>query len=99
MKVLFSPQVNDEIIEYNFEREKITAIYKGESDTFDFSSFPDGKAENIETSLPVNPIVSAERIDGVLHVKLINFIGEDATEEEKFPTWQVIEDGEDKVEE
>ena len=93
MKVLFSPQVNDEIIEYNFEDEKITAIYKGESDTFDFSNFPDGKAENIETSLPVNPIVSAERKNGELYVVLLNFINKDATEEERFPSWQVVNDG------
>lgn len=93
MKIKYSPQRSEERIEYIFEGERIIATFNGDSDTFDFSDFPDGYAENIETTLPVNPIVSAERIDGELHVELLNFIGEDATEEERFPTWQVIGNG------
>lgn len=93
MKVLFSPQRSDEKIEYSFEGEKIIATYKNEVDTFDFSEFPNGKVENIETALSINPIISAERKDGELYVELVNFIDENATEEEKFPYWQVIDDG------
>lgn len=66
-------------------------------DTFDFSGFSDGMLDDvenaIETSLPINPIESAEKKNGELYVKLVNFIAEDATEEEKFPTWKVIDDG------
>lgn len=93
MKVLFSPQLNSEKIKYTFEGEKITAIYNEEIDVFDFSGLPDGRAENIETTLPINPVVSAERKNGVLYVKLLNFIDENATEEERFPSWQVINGG------
>lgn len=96
MKLLLSPQrpVNGEDkINYEFGNDIVTATYKGVTDTFDFSGMPDGRAENINTTLEVNPIISAERKDGVLYVKLVNYIGEGATDEEKFPDWQVIEIG------
>lgn len=96
MQVLLSPQrpVNGEDkIDYEFGNDIVTATYKGVTDTFDFSGMPDGRAENIDTTLEVNPIISAERKDGVLYVKLKNYIGEGATDEEKFPDWQVIEIG------
>ena len=93
MMIKYSPQLSDREIEYVFEGEKITAIFNGESDTFDFSQFADGHADNIETTLPFNPIISAERVDGVLYVELLNFIGEDATEDEKFPKWQEVGSG------
>lgn len=92
MKVFFSPQYNPiEKIKYEFENEKIKVTYNGITDIFDFSAMPDGKATDIETVLPFNPIISAERKKGVLYVKLIHFIGPDATENERFPDWQVIE--------
>lgn len=92
MKVFFSPQYNpNEKIKYEFENEIIKVTYNGITDIFDFSTMPDGKATDIETVLQFNPIISAERKEGVLYVKLLNFIDDDATEEEKFPQWQVIE--------
>lgn len=93
MKILLSPQISKHLIEYEFGNDVVTATINNESETFDFSDFPDGKAENIETTLPINPIISAERIEGILHVELVNFIAEDATEEERFPDWQVVNDG------
>lgn len=60
------------------------------TDIFDFTGLPDGIANGIETSLPVNPIISAERENGTLSVVVLNFIGEDATQEEKFPEWQEV---------
>ena len=41
----------------------------------------------IETVLEYNPILKATKVDGILSVELLNFISEDATEEEKFPEW------------
>ncbi len=92
MQVKFSPQRNDNRIEYGFSGEVITATIGEKTDTFNFSVVPDGQAVvyNIETTLPINPIVSAKRTDGMLSVELLNFIGADATEEEKFPTWQEV---------
>ena len=96
MKVLFSPQVREnERIIYEFEENIIKATHRGITDTFDFTSFPDGELqlydeeteeELIETELE-NPIRSARKENGVLHVKLMNYIGFDATYEERFPEW------------
>lgn len=96
MKILFSPQVRDnEKVIYEFSEDVIKATHKGITDTFDFSGFGNGKLqlhdeetgeELIETELE-NPIINAERKDGVLHVELMNYIGFDATEEERFPEW------------
>lgn len=90
MKILYKPQRSDENIEYQFNGDVITATYKGVTDTFDFSYLPDGKAENIDTLLEINPILSAERIDGKLKIVLLNFIGPEATDEEKFPKWMEV---------
>jgi hypothetical protein len=73
-----------------FLGETITATFDGVTDVFNFSGMPDGSAVNIETILPVKPIVNAERVNGVLSVELLNFIDHDATEQEKFPTWQEV---------
>lgn len=66
-------------------------MYDGESDRFDFSSFTDdGEVTEIETSLPMTPIISAKRDNGILSVTLLNYISEDATDEEKFPVWREV---------
>ena len=91
MKILYSPQRSDDKIEYQFNGEIIIAVINGESDAFDFSNLPNGKLENVETNLPVNPIVKAERKDGELFVELVYYHGKNATQEELFPKWQVIE--------
>lgn len=90
MKVLLSPQRSDKEINYHFEGEKITVTMNDMSDTFDFTDIPDGVMEEIETILSINPIISAKRESGILYVELLNFIGQDATEEEKFPEWQEV---------
>jgi hypothetical protein len=90
MKVLYSPQVNpNKKIEYKFIGETIIATFEKVSDTFDFSSMPEGEIIDIETTLSVNPITFAKRENGILYVELLNFIAAQATEEEKFPKWQV----------
>jgi hypothetical protein len=91
MKVLLSPQVNDKVkIVYTFSGEVVTATIDGASDVFDFTSMADGIAVDIQTNLPVNPIINAERTNGILSVELLNFISSDATEIEKFPEWMEV---------
>lgn len=92
MKILFSPQVNenDIKIEYKFKGEIIIVTFDDTTDTFDFSEFStDGELDrnDIETILSINPIISAKRENGILSVQLLNFIHEDATYEDKFPEW------------
>ena len=96
MKILFSPQVRDnDRIKYTFKDDVIEVEFKEKADTFDFTDFGEGRLQMfdeqgnnlIETELDENPIVNAERKDGELYVELINFIGADATEKERFPEW------------
>lgn len=91
MKILLSPCFSDKKIEYEFNGQVITASVDGVTDTFDFTDMPDGQAANINTTLPINPIIEAKKENGELSVVLLHYIGEDATEEELFPKWQVIE--------
>ena len=93
MRYFLSPQVNAENkIQYQFCEESIIATIGDLSDTFDFSGLPDGMANGFEitTSLPICPVLQAERVDGALSVTLLNFIGEDASDEQRFPTWQEV---------
>lgn len=92
MMVLYSPQFNDRsTLTYTFEGDKITATLDGVVEVFDFTGMPEGKADGIEVEfLPFNPIGEVERVNGVLKVVLLNFIGADATEAEKFPEWQEV---------
>jgi len=48
-------------------------------DTFDFTGTPDGilDLEGVETTLPVQPIVKAERVGGVLTVTVLDWSGTD----------------------
>jgi hypothetical protein len=91
MRVLYSPQVNPgKKIEYNFQEEIITVTMDEVSDTFDFTDMPDGVVGDIETIFPINPIIHAERVNGVLSVELLNYIEEDASYIEKFPVWMEV---------
>ena len=91
MRVLLSPIRMVGSLIYSFENDKVTVTFNGQTDTFDFSSFPDGKATDITTTnLKYCPITSAERVNGELSVIVLNIIGEDATEEELHPDWMVV---------
>ena len=91
MRIYKSPQVrvDEKQFEFEFSGEVIVATFDGIKDTFDFTGFPDGVVDYsmIETILEHNPILKATKVDGILSVELLNFISEDATEEEKFPEW------------
>jgi len=79
MKIRFIPQRNDNTLEYQFDGEKVIATYNGEiTDTFDFSVLQEGDkadVQNIKTTLPINPIISAKREDGELKIELLKFHG------------------------
>ena len=92
MKVRFSPQVNQNRIEYTFGNDVITATLNDVTETFDFSEMPNGIAESIKSEVfEFDPVLSAKKENGILYLKLINFIGKDATEAERFPDWIEVE--------
>lgn len=97
MRILLSPIVSEwSKVEYEFDGEIIKAVYtdipSGETyeDTFDFTGMPDGRLESVESDLPKDVILSAEKKNGVLSVELVNYIDFDATDEEKYPSWQEV---------
>lgn len=90
MKILYSPQRNDEVISYEFSSDKITVNYNNEMDVFDFTGFENGIMETTETILPINPIISAKKENGILSVELLYYIGPNPTEEERFPKWTEV---------
>lgn len=80
MIIKLSPQGRDyNKIWYEITENKITATINGISDTFDFTDMPDGKFQRynsdgksmVETTLREVPILEAEKIDGVLTVKIL----------------------------
>ena len=81
MRILFRPQRSAEQITYTFRGESVTALIGDAEDaiedTFDFTGLPDGEIDTeqeIETTLPACPIISARRVDGILHLELLNWI-------------------------
>lgn len=92
IKIYFSPQRSDRQIEYSLNGETVTARIGTVKDTFDFSGLPDGELDRhedtqIKTILPVCPVISAKRVDGILHLELLNWLGPDAPYESRFPGW------------
>lgn len=91
IKILFSPQVSKRVLIYEFIGNRVKVNLDGETDIFDFEAMPDGFVENplvdIDTSLEINPFIEVSKVDGVLSLKLLNFIKDDAIYEERFPEW------------
>ena len=100
MRIKFNPQIPanpKDKIQYVFIDKTIQAtLPDGTNDVFDFAGLPDGVLNAmdketgeslIETTLSVEILKSAEIKEGVLSVELLNYIGLDATEKEKFPKW------------
>lgn len=97
MQVLYSPQINEfgDSLEYEFVGDKIIVTYNGEVDEFDFTGMPEGcivksygkHEKGIISALAIEPVLEASRTNGVLRVQLVKFIGQNATEVERFPNW------------
>ena len=94
MLINFSPQRNDDKLTYEFKDETIKATLNGITDTFDFSSLQEGDivARNertgeleIETTLPILPILNAKREGGQVIATVLKYHGKDAPEDERFP--------------
>ena len=93
MKVYKSPQVriDGKRIEYTFDRNKITAVFDGVTDVFDLSTVKSAiSPKSIRTTLAFNPIERIEYVNNDLEVMLTNFIGVDASEEERYPHFEEV---------
>ena len=64
-------------VTYELNECVLKITLNGIEEVFDFTEFEDGIAEEITPDeLPLNPIVSLEKIKGEIHVTVIQFYGE-----------------------
>lgn len=103
MKILLRPvlPLNKECkFKYEIEGDTLTCTNEnGESDTFDFTDFPEGKLDMssvedppITSVFPTCPILEVRREEGVLHLELINYIEAAPSKEDMFPDWLTEEE-------
>ena len=90
MIIQLSPQGRDNNkIWYEIKENKVTATINDISDTFDFTDMPNGELQMydadgnnlIETTLDEVPILSANKVDGVLTVEILFSIDIDEQDE------------------
>lgn len=86
------PQRFDIEVKYEITNDRLKVIFNDNIvETFDFTGFPEGIAEEIiAEALPVNPIISAEKIGNTVNVKVSRFYGV----EEK-ALFEAVQDGDD----
>ncbi|MED4017004.1 hypothetical protein [Sutcliffiella cohnii] len=87
MRVLFSPIRSDDTVKYELQNNMVTITFNGRKEVYDFTDMPEGVLEDFETDFPYKFVVSASKEKGVLSIVLLNFIGKNATDKERFPDW------------
>lgn len=81
INLLYSSQRADFKAEYIVNDDVLTVTIDDKTETFDFTGFEEGIAEEIIADvLPVNPIISAEKIGDTINISVIRFYGEDEKE-------------------
>jgi len=89
INLIQTPQRADFKVEYIINNDILTVKIDDKMETFDFTRFEEGIAkEIIVEGLPINPIISAEKIGDTINIKVIRFYGED----EKH-LFEVVENG------
>lgn len=76
--------VSDNILEattFNLIEEELKEVVY-----FDLSTIEEGKPY-----IAHYPVISASKLEGVLKLEVLHFIGEGASEDERFPEWQEVE--------
>ena len=83
--------MDDKRIDYSAKGDKLIVTVEGVSDTFDFTNVVGVlNMVSIRTTLTFNPIQKVERKNGTVEVTAINYIGQNATDEERFPHFQEV---------
>ena len=77
INLIMTPQRSNYKAEYNVENDVLTVSIDDVSEIFDFTGLPEGIADEILVeTLPINPIVSAEKIGETINITTIQFYGE-----------------------
>lgn len=81
INLLETPQRADIKAEYTVNADILTVKIGETTETFDFTGLPEGRAEEIiAETLPVNPIISAEKTGDTVSVTVIRFYDSDEKE-------------------
>jgi len=80
---LFSPQVNvTDTLSYEFDQDILTIHSNSQTDVLDLTNEPEGP---IAVAHPC--VIEAYRLNGVLHMVILNYIPYNANVEDRFPEW------------
>ncbi len=78
INLIYTPQRADFKAEYTVNGDALIVQIGNIKEIFDFTGLEEGVAEEIiAETLPINPIVSAEKIGKEINVKVIRFYGID----------------------
>lgn len=81
INLIYAPQRVDFKAVYTVNNDILTVKIGDTEETFDFTDMPDGRAEEIISEiLPINPVLSAEKIGDVVSIEVIRFYGPDEKE-------------------
>ena len=81
INLIYTPQRSDFKAEYAINNDVLTIKIGGVEEVFDFTGLEEGMAEEIITeALPINPIISAEKIGDTVNITAIRFYGENEKE-------------------
>lgn len=77
INLIKTPQRADIKAEYKVDNDILTIEINGVSEVFDFTGPEEGVAEEIIVELlPINPIISVEKIGDTVNIQAIYFYGE-----------------------
>ena len=77
INLIYTPQRAEFKAEYTINNDALSVEIGGKSEIFDFTGLADGMAEEIIAEvLPINPIVSIEKIGDTINITVIRFYGE-----------------------
>lgn len=78
INLTYTPQRADIKATYMVKGDFLTTTINDVEEIFDFTNIADGILEEIVIeSLPVNPILTVERVDDNVNITVIRFYGED----------------------
>lgn len=81
INLIYTPQRADVKAEYIINNDILTVKMNDKIEIFDFTGLEEGIAEEIITdTLPINPIVSVEKVGNIFNITVIRFYGEDEKE-------------------
>lgn len=78
INLTYTPQRADFKAEYIINNDILTVKIGDKEENFDFTGLEEGVAEEIiAEELPINPVISAEKIGDIVNIVAIRFYGKD----------------------